>query len=156
MRIGELSRLTGVTAPALRFYERAGLLGVVTRDASGYRVYNDRVYRTLVTIRWAQDLGLRLEDIASILSAQHAPEPRARIAGLQRAIDARLSALREEIGRIERTIGSLERLRAVPFDGTCVMPASFVEKLVREHEEGHPRVRPRTPASRKTPKRRAR
>jgi DNA-binding transcriptional MerR regulator len=49
MRIGELSRRTGLTVETLRFYERAGVLGPVTRDRSGYRVYDDQAYRTLVS-----------------------------------------------------------------------------------------------------------
>jgi len=133
MRIGELSKRTGLTVETLRFYERAGLLGAVTRDGSGYRVYEEQAYRTLIAVRWAQELGLRLEDIASVLAGDDV-EPRQRIENLHRTVDGRLAILHEEIARLERTIESLKALRAIPFMGDCIMPAAFVDQLVRAHE----------------------
>lgn len=136
MRIGELARRTGLTVETLRFYERAGILGDVTRDSSGYRVYEEQTYRTLVTVRWAQELGLRLEDMAGALLVHDVP-PQERVERLQRTVDERLSVLRDEILRLERTIASLQALRAIPFRGDCIMPAVFVDQLVRAHEESH-------------------
>jgi len=135
MRIGELARRTGLTVETLRFYERAGILGAVMRDSSGYRVYEEQTYRTLVTVRWAQELGLRLEDMAAALLVHDVP-PAERVERLQRTVDERLSVLREEIVRLQRSIGSLEALRAIPFTGECIMPAAFVDQLVLAHEAG--------------------
>lgn len=134
MRIGELAKRSGLTVETLRFYERAGVLGSVTRDASGYRVYDEQAFRTLVTVRWAQEAGLRLEDIAAILGGTGSTAPKARIAILRKLVDERLETLREQIGRLERTIERLVTLRSVPFDGDCVIPAAFVDELVQMHE----------------------
>lgn len=136
MRIGELSQRVGITVEALRFYERAGVLGAVDRDRSGYRVYSEQTYRTLVVVRWAQGLGLRLEDMAGFLGAVP-PEGTAdeRLDTFTRMVDERLSTLRDELARLERSICDLEALRSVPFQGECVMPASFVDRLVTEHEQ---------------------
>lgn len=41
-RIGELSRLTGVKAGTIRFYEKCGFMGAVGRTANNYRIYNRR------------------------------------------------------------------------------------------------------------------
>lgn len=41
-RIGELSRLTGVKAGTIRFYEKCGFIGPVERVSNGYRIYNER------------------------------------------------------------------------------------------------------------------
>jgi DNA-binding transcriptional MerR regulator len=146
MRIGELARRTGLTVETLRFYERARILGAVTRDASGYRVYEEQTYRTLVTVRWAQELGLRLEDIAAALLVHDVPQAE-RVGRLQRTVDERLAVLREEIVRLERTIASLQALRAIPFRGDCIMPAAFVDQLVLAHEgrEGSA-IKPAKPA----------
>ena len=133
MRIGELARRTGLTVETLRFYERAGVLGNVTRDASGYRVYDEQTYRTVVGVRWGQELGLRLEDIAGILTQKDA-DPTTQIANLRRTVDERLAALQVEIEQRRRTIASLETLRDAPFEGECMMPSAFVDELVRAHE----------------------
>lgn len=133
MRIGELARRSGLTVETLRFYERSGILGAVTRDSSGYRVYEEQTYRTLVTVRWAQELGLRLEDIAAALLVHGVP-PEERVARLERTVDERLAVLRAEIMGLERSIASLQALRAIPFRGDCIMPAAFVDQLVLAHE----------------------
>jgi DNA-binding transcriptional MerR regulator len=135
MRIGELAKRSGLTVETLRFYERAGVLGSVTRDASGYRVYDEQAFRTLVTVRWAQDAGLRLEDIAKILDASESTSPKARVTILARLVDERLALLRSQIEQIEGTIERLVALRQIPFDGECVIPTAFVDDLVRSHQK---------------------
>lgn len=48
-RIGEISRLTGVKAGTIRFYEKCGFIGPVERTANQYRIYNKRhVFRLRV------------------------------------------------------------------------------------------------------------
>jgi DNA-binding transcriptional MerR regulator len=133
MRIGELAKRSGLTVETLRFYERAGVLGAVTRDPSGYRVYDEQAFRTLVMVRLAQDAGLRLEDIATILDGTQSAPPKVRVAILQRLVDERLEVLRGQIERLEQTIERLMALRSVPFDGECVIPAAFVDELVQAH-----------------------
>lgn len=41
-RIGELSRLTGVKAGTIRFYEKCGFIGPVERTSNNYRLYRRR------------------------------------------------------------------------------------------------------------------
>lgn len=41
-RIGELSRLTGVKAGTIRFYEKCGFVGPVERTSNNYRIYQKR------------------------------------------------------------------------------------------------------------------
>ncbi len=41
-RIGELSRITGVKAGTIRFYEKCGYVGPVGRSANNYRIYEER------------------------------------------------------------------------------------------------------------------
>lgn len=48
-RIGELSRLTGVKAGTIRFYEQCGFIGPVERTANNYRLYRRRhIYQVRV------------------------------------------------------------------------------------------------------------
>jgi len=40
MRIGQMSKQTGVSIDAIRFYERSRLLGAPTRSEGGFRLYS--------------------------------------------------------------------------------------------------------------------
>ncbi|MEU8968289.1 MerR family transcriptional regulator [Streptomyces monashensis] len=66
MRIGELSRRTGVSQRSLRYYEEQGLL-TPTRLPNGYRDYDEH---TVITVRRIQVLlsaGLGTSAVAEIL-----------------------------------------------------------------------------------------
>lgn len=67
MKIGELAERVGMTVPAVRFYEQAGLLPQPARTGSGYRVYATSDLRRLQLIRHAKRLGFSLEEIKRIL-----------------------------------------------------------------------------------------
>ncbi|MFF9014202.1 MerR family transcriptional regulator [Streptomyces sp. NPDC014870] len=64
MRIGELARRTGVTARALRHYEKTGLITSV-REPNGYRIYDSTATARVANIRYLLDAGLTLEDVAA-------------------------------------------------------------------------------------------
>ncbi|WP_433425473.1 MerR family transcriptional regulator [Microtetraspora malaysiensis] len=66
MRIGELSRRTGVHERLLRYYEEQGLLHP-ERLPSGYREYDDRDIDTVRRIRSLLAAGLNTATIATIL-----------------------------------------------------------------------------------------
>jgi DNA-binding transcriptional MerR regulator len=68
LRIGEVSKRSGVGVEALRFYERLGLLGKPVRAASGYRLYDADALDRLEFIRRAQMLGFTLSEIAQIIA----------------------------------------------------------------------------------------
>ncbi|MFE9749415.1 MerR family transcriptional regulator [Saccharothrix saharensis] len=66
MRIGELSRRTGVSERALRYYEEQGLLRPERRP-SGYRVYRDADVSEVRRIRVLLAAGLGIAQIAQAL-----------------------------------------------------------------------------------------
>ncbi|MFF4157526.1 MerR family transcriptional regulator [Streptomyces sp. NPDC001678] len=66
MRIGELSRRTGVSERALRYYEEQGLLRP-SRRPSGYREYAEDDVRTVGHIRRFLAAGLGTATIAELL-----------------------------------------------------------------------------------------
>ncbi|MGV9268560.1 MerR family transcriptional regulator [Kitasatospora sp. NPDC003701] len=66
MRIGELARVTGSTARALRHYEQAGLIGS-SRAANGYRVYDGSAAVRVRNIRSLLAAGFTLEDVRPFL-----------------------------------------------------------------------------------------
>ncbi|GAA1715791.1 MerR family transcriptional regulator [Nonomuraea sp. AD125B] len=66
MRIGELARMTGTTARALRHYEQAGLISS-ERAANGYRRYDERAVVRVRNIRHLLSAGLTLDDVRAFL-----------------------------------------------------------------------------------------
>jgi MerR family copper efflux transcriptional regulator len=68
MRISELSERTGVSAHALRHYERLGLLHP-DRTAGGYRHYPEALRREVVFISMSRKIGFSLKSIGERLPA---------------------------------------------------------------------------------------
>lgn len=100
--IGGAAQETGLTAKAIRLYERRGLLGPADRTASGYRTYGPEELAVLGFIRQAKAVGLRLEEIHTIIDLQRSGrQPCATVITL---LDIRLAD-------IDRTMADLKALR---------------------------------------------
>ena len=100
LKIGEVSRLSGIGIEALRFYEKQGLLGRPARTESGYRLYDAEVLERLEFIKRAQVLGFSLAEIARIISHKHAGQsPCAEVRDIVRA---RLQEIDERIRQMRR------------------------------------------------------
>lgn len=72
MRIGQLSRASGVSIDTLRYYERIGLLPRIRRAENGYREYPLEVQNRIRVIRNAVELGFPLKEIARVLRIRDA------------------------------------------------------------------------------------
>lgn len=66
MKIGELSRRSGVATSAIRFYEEQGLLTPSSRTASGYREYGDEALDRLEMMQLLKKLGFSLDVIGGM------------------------------------------------------------------------------------------
>lgn len=103
MTIGEAAEVAGVTAKAIRLYERRGLVEPVERTAAGYRTYGPRDIAVLRFIRQAKAVGLRLEEIGRIIDLDRAgSQPCSTVIGL---LDQRLAD-------VDRKLADLNDLRA--------------------------------------------
>ena len=133
MRIGELSRRTGVHTHQLRYYETQGLLEA-DRRANGYREYDENAVLRVRQIRHLLGAGLSSEDIAYLLpcAVGEAPE----LIGcpeLLAAMRSRLRRLDDQMDRLARSrnaladyIDAAERRSDEshpPFDDACLAPA---------------------------------
>lgn len=61
MKIAEVSERYGLSSDTLRYYERIGLLPVVTRTESGIRDYNEQDVRRVEFIKCMRSAGLPIE-----------------------------------------------------------------------------------------------
>jgi MerR family redox-sensitive transcriptional activator SoxR len=103
LTISEVSRRSGVTASALRFYEEKGLIRS-QRAGSGHRRYPRAVLRRVAFIVFAQRIGMTLQEVAGEL----AKLPEGRVP--EGSDWAKLSG--GWTRRIDEQIALLERLRA--------------------------------------------
>ncbi len=75
LKIGALAQRAGVTAKAIRFYERKQVLPPATRTANGYRLYGDEAVEMLRFVKQATGLGLTLAEIKDIIAIRQGGRP---------------------------------------------------------------------------------
>ena len=63
LTIGKLATLAGISADALRYYEREGLIEPAGKSAAGYRLYDKDSARRVQFIKHAQHCGFTLAEI---------------------------------------------------------------------------------------------
>ncbi|MBN9311342.1 MAG: helix-turn-helix domain-containing protein [Devosia sp.] len=100
--IGELSRLTGVKVPTIRFYEQIGLIDQPPRTEGNQRRYGTDEVRRLNFIRHARELGFEVDDIRELLDMSGKPQASCHQAD---------SIARNHLAEIDRRIASLTVLR---------------------------------------------
>ena len=105
LSIGRLAAAGGVGVETIRYYQRRGLLETPARDRE-IRRYGSDDLRRLRFIKQAQAAGFTLEEIKELLDLD-ASEDRSRARELARA---RVKALDEKIGELERARDALRRL----------------------------------------------
>ncbi|WP_030903884.1 MerR family transcriptional regulator [Streptomyces sp. NRRL F-5126] len=99
MRVGELSRATGVSTRSLRYYEDQGLLSS-ERRANGYREYGEQAVRQVAFIQDLYRAGLPSRIIRDVLPCTASAPP----AGDCTRLLARVREVRDELARQERQI----------------------------------------------------
>lgn len=122
MRISELAQSTGVSAHALRHYERVGLL-TPTRTAGGYREYPASVRREVVFIRMSRQIGFSLPEIGERLPAYRSG---------RLTFDAMVLAMRERIAQIDAELAALKAQRTQAVDHIAWLRAQ--EKKQQAHQ----------------------
>ena len=100
MHIGKLASELGISAQAVRFYERSGLIKEPARTESGYRQYGPDDVKRLRFIRQAKELGFTLTEIGSMLRMHDAGQaPCAEVIAIA---ERHLAEVETEIQRLQR------------------------------------------------------
>lgn len=102
LKVGELAGTVGISADAVRYYERSGLLRAPNRSAGGYRLYPASAVDRLRFIQGCQRLGLRLSEITDLLAVRDSG---------QCPCEPASSLLRRHIAELDRELGRLAQLR---------------------------------------------
>jgi DNA-binding transcriptional MerR regulator len=100
--IGEVERLTGVSAKTLRYYHQIGLLEPAASTAAGYRRYGEAELWRLNLIRSLREMDFSLRDIGALLAGERAADA---------AVTLQLEAVEVELARLERVRSVLRRVQ---------------------------------------------
>jgi len=128
--VNALTKLSGVTARTLRYYDEIGLLEPARIAQSGYRMYGPCQVDKLQQILFYRELGFPLKDIKSLMDDPDFDELRAFEDHLH-ALEAKRNRLDTLIANVNKSISSLRGDSRMTdkekFQG-------FGEKLVAENE----------------------
>ncbi|MGY5766652.1 MerR family transcriptional regulator [Brachybacterium sp. DNPG3] len=100
--IGEVSRRSGLSADALRFYEREGIIPPPERTGGGARRYDPSVLDHLQVVTALRRIGFGLDEVRDLLAAKSE----------HRTVRGRVAAARESIERLEARLDEKEQALA--------------------------------------------
>lgn len=126
-----LSRIAGVSARTLRYYDEIGLLKPARINSSGYRIYGREQVDRLQQILFYRELGVSLENIGAIIDAPCFDEAealrrhRAKLLAERERLDLLLANIGKTIAAKERRI---EMSDMEKFEG-------FKKKLIENNEK---------------------
>lgn len=129
MNISEVTRLSGLPAKTIRYYETIGLIHSPGRKANGYRDYSREDAMLLRFIRHARELGFGVEDCRKLVALFCNPNRQSR------EVKALALAKIEEIDRkLEEFRGMREELvrLAAACPGDDRPDCAILEELARQ------------------------
>lgn len=132
LKIGEVSKRSGIGIEALRFYEKSGLLDKPSRTFSGYRVYGPEILERLAFIKRAQALGFSLDEIRRIVEdARKGESPcdevREIVSRRLEELDERMREMRRYRKEIADTLEEWNKVGRAPGHICGLIESSHVE-----------------------------
>lgn len=109
MKIGEISKTTGIPVETIRYYEKIGLVPAPEREASGYRSYRQHHLDRLLFIRRCRNLDMAQDEIREFIRL--ADQPDADCSQVDALLARHLTHVRqrlEELTRLEETLTQLQ------------------------------------------------
>jgi DNA-binding transcriptional MerR regulator len=94
LRIGSVSRRTGLSIDAIRFYERRHLLKPPIRSGGGFRLFREEDVETLFFIERAQEMGFSLDEIRELVALRSDAKA---CSSVQRLLGTKLAVVRRKL-----------------------------------------------------------
>jgi DNA-binding transcriptional MerR regulator len=141
LKIGDVSKRSGIGVEALRFYEKSGLLERPSRTYGGYRVYGEEVLERLAFIKRAQALGFTLEEIRRIVDdARRGESPCDEVREIVRRrmaeLDERLRELQRYRKELKHTLEEWDEVGRAPGHICGLIEGSEVGHAPHHRAEG--------------------
>ncbi len=102
---GELAKLAGVTVRTVQYYDSRGILIPNDFSEGGRRLYNEDDLKRLYIICFLRDLGIQINDIGEILSAENAQSV------ISLLLEQQLQTVQEEIAEREKQLEAIETIQ---------------------------------------------
>ncbi len=101
MLIGELSKLTGFSRHAIRFYEKQGVFKLERKDrlVNNYKDYPEEVLRKLLIVKKLKGFGFTLDESTDLLAMIE--ENMASCKDVAEKVDDKLKALDQKIAALQ-------------------------------------------------------
>ncbi|HEX8139479.1 MAG TPA: MerR family DNA-binding protein [Pyrinomonadaceae bacterium] len=137
LKIGDVSKQSGIGIEALRFYEKSGLLDKPSRTESGYRVYGPEVLERLAFIKRAQALGFSLDEVRRIIEDARTgqspcDEVREIVSRRLEELDERMREMRRYRKELANTLEEWNKVGRAPGHICGLIEGSHVEHSVKE------------------------
>jgi MerR family Zn(II)-responsive transcriptional regulator of zntA len=109
MKIGELSKLTGLSTHTLRYYEKSGLLKASGRSESNYRIYTSSDLETARFVKRARHIGFSMDEVSTFLSIR-SDLPAHVCADAKSLADQKIIEVEQQIEELKAVVKALHRL----------------------------------------------
>lgn len=126
--VSEISKITGLSKRAIRFYDESGLLHPVGHSHAGYRLYDYKAPETLQQIMFFKEFDVPLKDIKVILENPNLDKV-ALLKSHKEALTVKRDRLNNLIKLVDKTIKNPETMSFMEFD------FADIEKTLAENFE---------------------
>ena len=144
-KIGEVTRKTGLTVRALRFYEDQGLIGPISRNLAGHMLYAQSDLLRLQQIRCMRLLSISLADMKPMLndSKQLIPQFKQQLIQLRikreaiQSLEDRLSTLIEGLDSKNVSSNELDEMIFQTMETMMMYEKYFAQSDIKKiHDHG--------------------
>ncbi|REE84364.1 DNA-binding transcriptional MerR regulator [Paenibacillus taihuensis] len=130
-RIGELSKLAGVSPRTIDFYTSLGLIEPERRSAKNYRLYNDETLHRLKRIEQLKKEKLSLDEIKASMAVWRKVSSEDQVSDKLMDLQLHLEQLQREVIEIEPVLNQLKPQQAKQvFKRLAPQTAACVEALM--------------------------
>lgn len=103
---GEISALTGLPIPTLRYYEQIGLLDPVERAENGHRIYRERDVLRIEFLKRVRATGMSISDMQHYVNLYRQGD--STLQQRQQILEDHRKAIIEQITILEDTVSFLD------------------------------------------------
>jgi DNA-binding transcriptional MerR regulator len=128
MRIGELSKATGVDVANIRYYEQEGLMPKAARELNGFRRYTENHRRRLMLIRTLRGLEFPLDHIRQVTG--YLDDPAKGCESVVNLVASHLAFVTERMDRMQAISSELADLYCQCVAPKCVDRCGIVRHLL--------------------------
>ncbi|MDL0431474.1 Cd(II)/Pb(II)-responsive transcriptional regulator [Marinobacter sp. TBZ242] len=139
MKIGEISKATGIPVETIRYYEKIGLVPEPEREASGYRHYRQSHLDRLLFIKRCRNLDMAQDEIRELIRL--ADQPDADCSEVDALLARHLSHVRERLRELANLEDTLEQLQQACSEGRTVSECGILGGLSSEFDAPEPEDR---------------